>query len=57
MLNVLEGIVMDSSLGGWRRLSRGFWVFKSRVTLQVDVGLGYHSSPSLICSSERLPLD
>lgn len=57
MLNVLEGIVMDSSLGGWRRLSRGFWVFKSRVTLQVDVGLGYHSSPSLMCSSERLPLD
>lgn len=57
MLDVLEGIVIDSSLGGWRRLSRGFWVFKSGVTLQVDVGLGYCSCASLVCLSERLPLD
>lgn len=48
---------MDGSLGGWRKLSGGFWVFRSVLTLQVDMGLGYCAHPSLTCLSERLLLD
>lgn len=57
LLFLLEGIVVDGSLGGWRRLSGGFWIFRLGVTVQMDMGLGYCASLSLTCLSGRLPLD
>lgn len=57
LLCVLEVIVMDGSLGGWRKLSEGFWIFRSVLTLQVDMWLGYCAHPSLTRLSERLVLD
>lgn len=56
LLFLLEGIVVDGSLGDWRRLSGGFWIFRLGVTLQMDMGLRHCACLSLTCLSERLPL-
>lgn len=57
LLGVLEVIVMGGSLGGWRKLSGGFWIFKSVLTLQVDMGLGCCAHPPITHLSVRLLLD